>query len=67
MSAFYDSLSVCDHYLRHPLDLHAFIKVVIHVHVVGLGADDSLLIWIKHNDISVTAYRYGAFPWEQAE
>ncbi len=67
LAVFDDDLSVCDHYLRHPFDPHAFIQVVINVHVVGLGADETFLIGVKHYNISVTTYRYGALPWKQAE
>ena len=63
----YDYFAAGEHYLGYAPHLHPFVQVVVNVHVVRLGADSSLLLWIENYNIGVAAYGDSTLAREQSK
>lgn len=53
--------------LRDTLDRHAFIDVIVGLHVVGAGADGMRLVGIPDDNVGIGSNGDGAFLWITAE
>src|SRR4029077_10691334 len=52
-AVFNDDLPSREHGFDHPTNPPAFIRAIVHAHVVGLCADGLLFVRVKDNDICI--------------
>jgi hypothetical protein len=67
-------LSVCDndstigkHHLGHSTAFKTFVRGIVHILVMCLGADLEGLFGIKEDQVSVAAHGQSTFLWEEAK